>query len=259
MRSLDFWRQPLRCRLILTSVLVVFALFRLFDILKPPPIRHLDEHVSGGFGVVIDDVIAGLMACPLAHLILYFVVAMRIETLIIGDELLDGRVTDTNSVRFAQALGEYGLELSRRTTITDDTAIIVEEAGRIAGRGTELCLVVVAWDRRSMISHRQRSLNSAGSSWRDEAEATKIRERLERFGRPVTENSQQADRPAGAEVIANPVGTAPGFAISHGRLPLLFRCQACPPSSMRWSRRLLLLPCARGSERPKKSDFVHLA
>ena len=56
----------------LTSVLVVFGLFRLFDILKPPPIRHLDEHVSGGFGVVIDDVIAGLMACPLAHLILYF-------------------------------------------------------------------------------------------------------------------------------------------------------------------------------------------
>jgi len=56
-----------------TSVVVVFILFRLFDIIKPPPIRYLDEHVSGGFGVVIDDVIAGLMACPLAHLILYFV------------------------------------------------------------------------------------------------------------------------------------------------------------------------------------------
>jgi len=55
-----------------TSVVVVFILFRLFDIIKPPPIRQLDEHVEGGFGVVIDDVIAGLMACPLAHLILHF-------------------------------------------------------------------------------------------------------------------------------------------------------------------------------------------
>lgn len=40
--------------------LVGFLLFRFFDILKPFPIRQLDQKVSGGFGVVIDDLVAGL-------------------------------------------------------------------------------------------------------------------------------------------------------------------------------------------------------
>lgn len=43
-------------------IVLGFVLFRGFDILKPWPIRWLDKNVSGGFGVMIDDVLAGLMA-----------------------------------------------------------------------------------------------------------------------------------------------------------------------------------------------------
>jgi phosphatidylglycerophosphatase A len=43
-----------------TRLLFAFFLFRLFDILKPPPARYFDERVSGGVGVVFDDVCAGL-------------------------------------------------------------------------------------------------------------------------------------------------------------------------------------------------------
>ncbi len=39
-----------------------FALFRFFDILKPPPIRWLDRNVSGGLGIMLDDVLAGFFA-----------------------------------------------------------------------------------------------------------------------------------------------------------------------------------------------------
>jgi len=35
-----------------------FLLFRLFDILKPPPIRYFDQTLKGGFGVMFDDIIA---------------------------------------------------------------------------------------------------------------------------------------------------------------------------------------------------------
>ena len=35
-----------------------FLLFRLFDILKPPPIRYYDQALKGGFGVMLDDLIA---------------------------------------------------------------------------------------------------------------------------------------------------------------------------------------------------------
>jgi phosphatidylglycerophosphatase A len=37
---------------------VAFLLFRLFDIAKPPPIRHYDRSLHGGFGVMFDDVLA---------------------------------------------------------------------------------------------------------------------------------------------------------------------------------------------------------
>jgi phosphatidylglycerophosphatase A len=43
-------------------IALAFALFRLFDILKPWPIRLADTHVKGGFGVMFDDLLAALYA-----------------------------------------------------------------------------------------------------------------------------------------------------------------------------------------------------
>lgn len=37
-----------------------FFIFRLFDILKPWPISYIDKHVEGGFGIMLDDILAGL-------------------------------------------------------------------------------------------------------------------------------------------------------------------------------------------------------
>lgn len=42
--------------------IAAFVLFRLFDILKPWPIRWLDQYVKGGFGVMIDDILAAVFA-----------------------------------------------------------------------------------------------------------------------------------------------------------------------------------------------------
>lgn len=44
------------------NLLAGFVLFRFFDILKPWPIRWLDRHVHGGFGIMLDDVVAGIFA-----------------------------------------------------------------------------------------------------------------------------------------------------------------------------------------------------
>jgi phosphatidylglycerophosphatase A len=44
------------------TVLCGFALFRLFDVLKPWPIRHLERNLHGGLGVMMDDVLAGAFA-----------------------------------------------------------------------------------------------------------------------------------------------------------------------------------------------------
>lgn len=44
------------------SLFLGFVLFRLFDILKPWPIRQVDRKVAGGLGIMLDDVLAGLFA-----------------------------------------------------------------------------------------------------------------------------------------------------------------------------------------------------
>lgn len=44
------------------GITLAFGLFRLFDILKPWPISWADRHVGGGFGVMLDDVLAGVAA-----------------------------------------------------------------------------------------------------------------------------------------------------------------------------------------------------
>lgn len=49
-----------------------FALFRLFDIVKRGPVGWADKHFSGGFGVMFDDVLAGLLALASVQLALHF-------------------------------------------------------------------------------------------------------------------------------------------------------------------------------------------
>jgi phosphatidylglycerophosphatase A len=53
-------------------LLVGFILFRIFDIAKPWPISYLDKHVHGGFGIMADDVLAGIFALISLHGILFY-------------------------------------------------------------------------------------------------------------------------------------------------------------------------------------------
>ena len=55
----------------LTTAVTGFILFRILDILKPFPIRILDKRVSGGLGIVADDVVAGVFANALMRILLF--------------------------------------------------------------------------------------------------------------------------------------------------------------------------------------------
>ncbi len=48
-----------------------FVLFRLYDILKPWPIGIIDKRLHGGTGIMLDDILAGVMACLSLHLITF--------------------------------------------------------------------------------------------------------------------------------------------------------------------------------------------
>jgi phosphatidylglycerophosphatase A len=57
------WAVPLD----FLSLCVGFALFRLFDIVKPWPIRWFDRNIHGGLGIMLDDIVAGILACAVMH------------------------------------------------------------------------------------------------------------------------------------------------------------------------------------------------
>lgn len=58
--------------LTLRGVVLGFFLFRFFDIVKVEPARYFDRHLKNGYGVVLDDVAAGVYACLLLHLVMRF-------------------------------------------------------------------------------------------------------------------------------------------------------------------------------------------
>lgn len=55
----------------LSSLVIGFALFRFFDILKPWPISFLDKNCHGGLGIMLDDIAAGVAAWACMMLIFY--------------------------------------------------------------------------------------------------------------------------------------------------------------------------------------------
>ncbi|SFM60909.1 phosphatidylglycerophosphatase A family protein [Marinobacter zhejiangensis] len=50
------------------GIVLAFLLFRVFDILKPWPIRWFDRHMPGGAGIMFDDILAGVMALGVYYL-----------------------------------------------------------------------------------------------------------------------------------------------------------------------------------------------
>ncbi|MBP3946726.1 phosphatidylglycerophosphatase A [Psychrobacter sp. K31L] len=57
----SFW-QDISQNLSIIALIIAFVLFRFFDIIKPPPIGWADKKVAGGLGIMLDDIIAGVMA-----------------------------------------------------------------------------------------------------------------------------------------------------------------------------------------------------
>ena len=149
---------------------------------------------------------------------------MKLEVVTIGTELLLGAALDTNALDLGTALAAAGIEVTRRTTVADkadavSTAVrdALERTGAVLTTGglgptkDDLTKKAVAavFGRRLVL---------------DETVLKHIEERFRRFGRTMTpSNRVQAEIPQGAQVLANPRGTAPGIWLEDetGRLIIM--------------------------------------
>ncbi len=180
--------------------------------------------------------------------------ALRIGFLAIGDELLDGRVLDSNSVFLAAAIAEQGHRLAVRLTVPDEVEAIGDALSYLAARADWIvvsgglgpttdditCDVVSTWGK-APLSFDERSWN-------------RIRSFFESRGMECPDtNRKQAEFPNGAIVLDNPIGTAPGFLLEANGV----RVVALPGVHIEFKRMLEehLLPRLLGDGR--QGDLRH--
>jgi nicotinamide-nucleotide amidase len=143
---------------------------------------------------------------------------MTCAVLSIGTELTRGELVDTNAPWIAAGLTELGFEVTEHAVVDDHAARIVASLERLSRSAQVIvCSGGLGPTTDDLTSAAVASALGVGLE-RDEASLDLLRRRLERLGRTLTEsNAKQADFPAGATVLPNPAGTAPGFKVElHG-------------------------------------------
>jgi nicotinamide-nucleotide amidase len=147
----------------------------------------------------------------------------RASVLSIGTELTRGEIDNTNATWLAERLTAIGLEVAGISTVADDAAAIIAALEQLS----QTSALVVS---TGGLGPTTDDITSACvARWlgvervRDATVLAGLEQRLSRLGRALTaSNAQQADFPAGARILDNAHGTAPGFGVVRGDSQLFF-------------------------------------
>ena len=148
---------------------------------------------------------------------------LRIEVICTGDEVLTGKIVNTNFSYISQKLEDFGLSVRWETTVGDDRESLLL-AFQLAGQRADAVIVngglgPTVDDLSQEIAARAAGVDLALS----EQWLSRMEEYFRRRNRVMAPNNRkQAMLPAGAEVLDNPVGTACGFAVDIGRARFYF-------------------------------------
>ncbi|MBW1755520.1 MAG: competence/damage-inducible protein A [Deltaproteobacteria bacterium] len=148
---------------------------------------------------------------------------MTAALLSIGTELTRGELVNTNAAWLGEELTKLGFEVVEHVTVDDDLDRIVTVTNSLA----EKHRVVIATGGLGPTSDDLTSAAAAKAAGvqlrRDERVVEGIRQKFKAFGRLMPEsNAKQGDFPEGADILSNPTGTAPGFAMVLGQARFFF-------------------------------------
>jgi nicotinamide-nucleotide amidase len=148
---------------------------------------------------------------------------MRIEVICTGDEVLTGKIVNTNFSYITQKLEDFGLSVTQETTVGDDRDTLLAAFQR-AGERADAVIVNGGLGPTVDDLSQEIAAKAAGvelvlsEEWLERMQAY-----FARRSRVMPPNNvKQAMLPEGAEVLDNPVGTACGFAITIGRARFFF-------------------------------------
>jgi nicotinamide-nucleotide amidase len=148
---------------------------------------------------------------------------MSAAILSIGTELTRGEIVNTNASWLAAELTALGFNVPETVTIDDDPARIAQALTRLAERNQVIVATGGLGPTTDDLTTAAVAQALGVSLVRDAASLEAIRERFRAVGRVMSpSNEKQADFPEGATVLANPVGSAPGFAVMLGACRAFF-------------------------------------
>src|SRR5436189_2609605 len=148
---------------------------------------------------------------------------MRIEVICTGDEVLTGKIVNTNFSYISQKLEDEGLAVQWETTVGDDRENLLK-AFQLAGQRADAVIVngglgPTVDDLSQEIAAQAAGVDLAlNEEWLATMESYFARR--SRVMRP--NNKKQAMLPATAEILDNPIGTACGFAMDIGKARFFF-------------------------------------
>ncbi len=146
----------------------------------------------------------------------------------IGDELLRGEIVDSNKSFLSDRLLRLDLETARHVSVPDDAAAIEEVLCEAASRARVVIVSGGLGPTRDDITTEVAARAFGRRLLRDAMVLKEIRAFFHSLGREMAENNaKQADFPEGAEVLPNPLGTAPGFML-QAEAALLFFAPGVP-------------------------------
>ncbi|HYJ09697.1 MAG TPA: competence/damage-inducible protein A, partial [Polyangiaceae bacterium] len=137
---------------------------------------------------------------------------MTAAILCIGTELTRGELVNTNASWLAETLTRIGLEVTAIDCVDDDHGRIEASLRRLAAEHRVLVCTGGLGPTTDDITTECAARVAGQTLVRDQTSLEAIERLLARFGRKLTaSNAKQADFPAGARILPNPSGTAPGF------------------------------------------------
>ncbi len=135
----------------------------------------------------------------------------------IGTELTRGELVNTNASWISAALTDLGFEVTEQAVIDDDEGRIIATLERLAKTNAIIVSTGGLGPTTDDLTTASVAKTLGVGLVRDEGSLDHIRRRFEKLGRTMSEsNAKQADFPEGASVLANPIGTAPGFEVKIG-------------------------------------------
>jgi nicotinamide-nucleotide amidase len=156
---------------------------------------------------------------------------VKAEVLAIGSELLGPLRSETNSLWLTERLLDAGIEVTVRTTVADDLALLESAFRGALGRADVVIATGGLGPTADDLTREAAAAATGRALRRDPGILEALRARFARYGRTMSAtNEKQADVIAGAEALANARGTAPGQVLGGDRLLVIL---PGPPGEMK--------------------------